>query len=280
MLLALPLLPGVVAAQHREGAATGAAAELRSATQARAAAAAAEDARYYERALALRRRILARASWAALDSAACNPGFLRLLTADTAAAKRDSAVSDVETLERIIVAGGIDGSLDTPAAHDLLRTVVAWEAAAARPAWDVQPGEVPRRAIAAALSGQFFNPQTKACESYPSSDTLVVVLPSGVTSFTPPKLPGVALTVVVGQEGLNRARDAFYAARGASAPSIFSYTRIRAAVVWRDFAVVAVNRPAEARAVVQLPQGAGGAAYIFHHAGGEWRLLAITRTWG
>ena len=61
---------------------------------------------------------------------------------------------------------------------------------------------------------------------------------------------------------------------------MFTYTKIWPVIVWRDFAVVTVNRPAEDKATVPLPRGAGGSTYIFHRAGSEWRLLVISRTWG
>jgi hypothetical protein len=107
----------------------------------------------------------------------------------------------------------------------------------------------------------------------------VVVLPQA-SDYPAPRFAGPVVRIVFGEEGLNRLRDAFFAAHGQDPSSVLTYTRISAAVVWRDFAVVAVNRRAEGRGVVTLANAGGGAAYIFHRVGAEWRLLTITRTWG
>lgn len=238
-----------------------------------------EDDRYYQRALDLRQRILSRATWSDFADSTCNSGAHRIFSSDSSPEQFTRAQQDVRTLERIIVARGVDNPLDTPAGHELLRLVIAWEAAAERPRWDVPSGHEPRTAIATGLSGRFKNPETGKCEVYVAFDTLTVVLPDSVPGFAPPKLPETVVVPLVGEGGLNSARDAFYA-RTVGAPSeIFHYVRISAAVLWRDFAMIAVNRPAEARATVQLPQGAGGAAYLFHRVGNEWRLLTISRTW-
>jgi hypothetical protein len=107
-----------------------------------------------------------------------------------------------------------------------------------------------------------------------------VVIPE-VPNFRAPDVPGVRLSLYMGEAGLKQAREAFFAKQGASDPnSLFSYTRVRAAVVWRDYAVVAVNRPAESRGIQTLSTGGGGASYIFHRVGDEWRLLTIVRSWG
>lgn len=239
----------------------------------------AEEARYYERANRLRERVLERASWMESESLTCDSGILRLFSTDSVSAARDSVTRDVNLLERLIIARGIDNALDEPREHELLRTVLAWEADVKRPNWDVQRKSATRMAIAAGLSGKFLNPETRKCESFAPLDTVYAVLP-GITNFAPPKVSGVTLILGYGEDGLNRMRDGFYARTGNSPNSVLNYVRVRAAVVWRDFAVVAVNRPVESRGAVALPQGRGGAAYIFHHVNGEWRLLTITRTWG
>ncbi|MEJ7809614.1 MAG: hypothetical protein WKG32_04270 [Gemmatimonadaceae bacterium] len=237
-----------------------------------------EDARYYRRAAALRDRLLARASWADFDSAACSAGSLRVYAGDSATAAKEAGQAEMDELERVILVRGVENSLNTPAAHDLLRTVIAWEVGAERPRWDVRGGETPREAMGAGLTGTFLNPATGKCESYVTGDTAFVLLPP-LVRFTPPRVRGVALTLEMGEEGLNRMRDAFYARGGANANASLTYVRVRAAVVWREFGVIAVNRPVEANGVVQSSRGAGGAAYIFRRVGTEWRLLAITRSW-
>ncbi len=238
----------------------------------------AEEARYHERAMLLRDRIIDAAEWNDFDQAACNPGSLRVFARDTAKATGEKVLDDIETLERIIIARGVDSSLDTPSARAVIRMVVAWEAASIRPRWDGKAGEAPHHAIATGLSGEFLNPETKKCESYIPYDSVTVVIPEA-TGFSMPKLKGTVVNLFVGEAGLHKSRDQFYAANRSAAEAIFNYIRLRAVVVWRDFAVIGVNRPAESKGVRELPKGAGGAAYIFHRVGDEWRLLTITRTW-
>ncbi len=238
----------------------------------------AEDERYYKRALRLRDRILDHATWMESDSLECDPGALRIFSTDSASAARDSVAYDVNLLERLIIVRGVGNSLDTPRAHDLFRTVLVWEADAARPSWDVKKDGTSRKAIAAGLSGKFMNPETRKCESLAPFDTVYAVLPI-LTGFTIPQRSNVSFVPAYGEEGLNRMRDAFFAKTRDGPASVLNYVRVRAAVVWRDFAVVAVNRPVESRGAVSIPQSAGGAAYIFRYVKGEWRLLTITRTW-
>lgn len=240
----------------------------------------AEEARYRERAMKLRDRIIAAAEWNDFDQAACNPGSLRVFARDTANRTGEKVLDDIEALERIIIARGVDSSLDTRRARALIRTVVGWEAASIRPRWDTRSGEAPRNAIATGLSGEFLNPATKKCESYVPYDSVTIVLPE-VTGLSMPPVKGGGTTIrlLVGEAGLHKGRDDFYAANRSATEAIFNYIRLRAVVVWRDFAVVGVNRPAENKGVRELPKGAGGAAYIFHRVGEEWRLLTITRTW-
>jgi hypothetical protein len=240
---------------------------------------AAEEARYVERARSLRDRIISQTTWADLNQGPCPSGFLRTFAPDSGRDSNDSVTRDIERLERIIIARGVDSTLNSPAAHNLFRTVIGWEVAGIQPKWDVKQGEKPRVAIAAGLTGQFKHPETGKCESYVAFDSATVILPDGV-SIVLPKYKSVVVKVLVGEAGLRKGRDEFYAMAGHDVKSIFTYVRIRAAVVWKEFAVIAVNRPAEQRGIMELPRGAGGAAYIFHRVGGEWRLLTITRTWG
>ena len=228
---------------------------------------------------ARRDSILRNTSWVDFEGDACNPGALRTFTKDTTAEETRKTEVTVEALERLIIARGVDNSLDTPLGHELLRLVIAWESALGRPRWDVLPGVQTRSAIAAGLSGEYKNPETGKCEAFVPFDTMNIVIPN-VPNFVAPRHPKVVVSVFKGDSGLTRLRDQYYASHANVPNAVLVYTRVRAAVVWNNYAVVAVNRPAEARAVMQLPQGAGGASYIFHRAAGEWRLLVIARTWG
>ena len=244
------------------------------------AGAAGEEARAHALADSLRGRILATAAFTEFPGDSCNPGTLRTFPRDTTQAARAGTEAIVERLERLVIVQGVETPLDSPAAHDLLRTVVLWEAGGPRPRWDVARRGEDRRAIAPGLVGEFRNPTTGKCESYVASDTATVVIPE-VPNFRVPTVPGVRLSLYMGEAGLKQARDAFFVKQGASdSTSLFTYTRVRAAVVWGDYAVVAVNRPAESRGIQALPAGGGGASYIFHRVGDEWRLLTIARTWG
>ena len=239
----------------------------------------AEELRYLARADSLRESLLHRATWTDLG-ARCNPGDLRSL-GDSTADGRVATDSTVERLERVIIARGVDASLDTPAGRDLLRTVVLWEAAGPRPRWDTASPKEKRYAIATGLTGQYEDPQTKRCVSYTSDDSVVVVVPT-VTGLAAPRAKG-AMRVslyVGGDSAVNRARDAFYAAEGHTSNSVFTYTKLAPVVLWRDWALVVVNRPAEANGVAALGKGTGGAVYVLHRVAGEWRLLLISRSWG
>jgi hypothetical protein len=267
------LVPSTTHAQATRPRATSPSASTTSAS----APSAAEEASYAARAERLRARILAASSWTDLGGDSCSVGMLRTFPTDGESSSH--ALDAVAELERIIVARGIDNPIDTPAGHALMRTVAAWEAFAERPRWDVAAGQTAPRAIAAGLGGGFRNPTTRKCETYLPGDTATIVLPP-LTNFTPPRTEGVRLTLYYGEPGVRRARDLFHgtvAQRDSGA--VFSYTRVRAAVLWRDYAVVAVNRPAEVAGVLTLSKGLGGGTYIFRRVGDEWRLLVIVRTW-
>lgn len=238
----------------------------------------ADEANALRRASARRDSILMGSAWTDFEGDACNPGSLRTFTDSTreGTAKMER---QVEALERIIVAYGVGNEVDNAAGHSLLRTMIAWESAATRPKWDVPKGAPVKEAIAAGLSGEFKNPETGKCEAYVPFDTINIVIPV-LPKFRPPTLPNVHVSVFQGDSGVARLRDAYYAANANVPNAVLLYTRVRALTVWNDYAVVAVNRPAEQRAVLALPQGGGGASYIFHREAGEWRLLVIARTWG
>lgn len=240
----------------------------------------AEEAARHARANALRARILAATTWENPGQGApCDPGALRTFSADSgrAYAQVDSAIRE---LERTIIAFGIEAPIDVPAGHALLRSVLAWEAGAERPRWDVGAGQTPLRTMPAGLTGEFFNETTKRCEPLAAMDTVTMIIPV-MPNFTPPKsLRSARAAVFQGDSGLAQARDRFFAARGSDTSAVFLYTSVKALVLWQDYAVVAVNRPAERQAAVQLQKGVGGATYLFRREKNEWRLLVIARTWG
>ena len=238
----------------------------------------ADEANALRRANAQRDSILAASSWTDFEGDACNPGALRTFN-DTTAAGGRKMEGHVETLERIIVAYGVDRDIDTPDAHALMRTIMGWESATSRPKWDVPAGAPTKVAIAAGLSGEFKNPETGKCEAYIPFDTMNFVIPI-MPKFTAPKIPKVTIGVFQGDSGVARLRDAYYAANASLPNAVLIYTKVRALSIWRDYAVVSVNRPAEEKGVLQLQKGGGGATYIFHRVDGEWRLLVIARTWG
>ncbi len=237
--------------------------------------AAAEEAQYRQRADSLRRVILEHAEWVDLGADSCNPGTFRSYRADstdTLVVKRS-----LEQLERAIVTSGVELPLTARVSHDLLRTVIAWEADLERPMWDVLGSEAPRRTMSPALGGEFLNAKTGTCDRFVPLEGQTFVIPD-VGSFDTPRDWRGKAEVVVGEEGLKGARDRFFATHTEADP-IFTYTRVAPVVVWADYAVVTVNRPAELRGVRLLPTGAGGATFIFHRARDEWRLLAIVRAW-
>ena len=240
---------------------------------------AAEEAARWARANALRERILAATVWENPGKGApCDPGVLRTFPADSGKGyvQIDSAIRE---LERTIVAFGIEEPIDVPTGHALLRSVLTWEAGAERPRWDVPAGETPHRTMPAGLTGDFFNEVTKKCEVLAAVDTVTLIAPP-MTGFEPPKSLRTAQTAVFyGDSGLRQARDRFHAGHAQDTGAVFVYTAVKAFVLWRDYAVVAVNRPAEVQGVLQTGRGVGGATYIFHRVGNEWRLLVIARTW-
>ena len=236
---------------------------------------AAEEAQYRRRADSLRNVILRHAEWVDLGTDSCNPGAFRSFRPDGT----DTLVftRSLEKLERAIVVSGLELPLTERVSHDLLRTVIAWEADLERPMWDVPGNMEPRRAMAPALGGEFVNSVTGSCDRFVPLEGQTFVIPDAGTFNTPREWRG-KVQVVVGEEGLKGARDRFFATHTEADP-IFTYTWLAPVVVWADYALVTVNRPAELRGTQRLPTGAGGATYIFHRVGNDWRLLAIVRSW-
>lgn len=241
--------------------------------------AAGEDDRYFARANVLRARILEQASWADFGEGECRAGALRVFSTDSATAKNTDATDLIGQLERLVIARGVETPLDSEPVKELLATLIGWEAGITRPDWDVPAGQETREALAAGLTGEFLNPVTGKCELLSPMDTMRFVLPSGV-SAEPPTSRDIAVLVRSGSEGLNSFRDDFFAQAGHQPNAALVYTNVITLVPWRGYAVVAVNRPAELRGAVLQKKTAGGAVYLFHRVNGEWRLLAIPRTWG
>ena len=240
-----------------------------------AGAVAPEEAQYRRRADSLRRVILEQAEWVDLGADSCNPGTFRSFRRDSTDTLR--ATRSLEHLERAIVVSGVELPLTERVSHDLVRTVIAWEADLERPMWDVPGNESPRRTMSPALGGEFLNTATGACDRYVALEGQTFVIPDVGPFETPRGWEGKA-QVVVGEEGLKGARERFFTTHTDADP-IFTYTRLAPVVVWADYALVTVNRPAELRGIRLLPTGAGGATYLFHRVRNQWRLLAIVRAW-
>lgn len=225
----------------------------------------------------LRTVVLKSARFVHLDSTQCNPGVLRTFPDSARAAGAGDPIDAVTRLERLVISEGVEEPIDNARGHALLRGVVGWEAGMVRPNWDVATGRT-FGAIAAGMSGSFYNPDTKQCESFVPDEPQYVVLPP-LTNFTMPRPPKRELTIGFGAEGLADVRNKFYSAHPTDTASVLTYAHVVATVLWRDYAVVAVNRPAEQMGAVKLRQGVGGTTYLFHFVAGEWRLLAIVRSW-
>lgn len=243
----------------------------------RPAALAAPDSAAVARADSLRAVVLRAARFVHLDSTQCRQGVLRTFP-DSARSPGTDPTAALARLERLIVVEGVDLPIDTPRGHALLRAVAGWETGMSRPVWDVTGTEPSPQAIAAGMSGEFFNPDTKRCESFVPDEPQYVVLPA-LKNFTMPRPPKVELTIGFGAKGLDEVRDKFFAAHRTDSTAVLTYAHVIATVLWHDYAVVAVNRPAEQMGAMKLRQGAGGATYLFHFVDGAWRLLAIARTW-
>ncbi len=226
----------------------------------------------------LRVAILSAARFVHLDTTQCNQGVLRTFPDSARAPGAPSAANALARLERLVIAEGVENPIDTPSGHALLRGVVGWEVGMARPNWDVEDGAPTYRSIATGLAGEFWNPDSKMCESFVPEEPHYVLLPP-LTDFTMPRPPRTELTIGFGEAGRRDLRNRFFASHRGDSTAVLTYAHVIATVLWRDYAVVAVNRPAEQMGALQLRQGAGGSTYLFHLANGEWRLLAIMRTW-
>ena len=243
-----------------------------------AVAPSAEEQRYVTRASELRDLILTRSSWQELGEG-CNPGVLRAFM-DTTAGGMATLDTLVRQLERIVVARGVGEPIDTPAGRDLLRVVALWEAAGPRPRWDATDG-VDRRAVATGLTGQVMNPESGKCESYVDSDSVIIILPEGISLGRIAAKGAMTITAYTGDSSIAQARNAYFAHPGRDRGETFGYTRVGPVVLWREWGLVAVNRPLEILNGAQLDtvSAGGGATYLFRRVRNEWRLFLIVRTW-
>ena len=230
------------------------------------------------RADSLRVAILSAARFVQLDASLCQQGALRTFPDSARAPGSASATELLARLERLVIAEGVEEPIQTPRGFALLRGVIAWETGADRPLWDVPEGAATLPAIAAGLSGEYWNPDAKRCEPFVPDEPQYVLLPE-LDGFTMPRPRRTPLTIGFGERGLYDLRDKFFSSHRGDSTAVMTYTHVIATVLWRDYAVVAVNRPAEQMGAMALRRSAGGATYLFHFADGEWRLLAIVRTW-
>jgi hypothetical protein len=239
----------------------------------------ADDQFYYNRVMAHRAALLQRAEWAELGDR-CTPGALRVFPRDTTASQRDSIQRLVERIEQTVISRGVGARLDTPEARSLLRTVVGWEAGIDRPFWDVDT-KTSRAAIATGLTGDVPDPRGPGCLPSPlAADTVTFVLP-GFATMDFPRAPRPRVKAYFGPESQKRARDEFFSAVGAKNPETeLSYILIAPVVIWRDLALVGVDRPREKGGVEIGSASNGGAVYLMRKFGTQWRLLAVVRSWG
>ncbi|HYW49168.1 MAG TPA: hypothetical protein VE861_01110 [Gemmatimonadaceae bacterium] len=210
----------------------------------------------------------------------CNEGWLRGFPRDSTDAMREATADLVDKFEKLIQAYAVDTPLDTPEGHELLRTVLLWETGRERPRWDVWSGKPGREAIAAGLTEQVSDAATGRCRVNARGDTAAYVLPP-VSGLTLPVQRGMRTTLVFGDRGLSAMRARFWASKAVQdSTAIMAYTRVSAAMLWKEYAVVTVHRPMELRDGSALPKSNGGGTYIFHRVGNAWLLLVIARSWG
>ncbi len=240
---------------------------------------AADEKRYFDWVMRDRTMYLKRAAWAELGDR-CNPGDLRVFPGETQRAQQDSLQHLVEHMESTVIGRGVGAKLDTPEARALLRVIVGWEAGIDRPRWDADDKK-PHMAIAAGLTGEVPDPRSDKCLPSPLlTDTVTFVVP-GFTSMEFPKAPTPRVKAYFGPQGQQHARDEFFVARGRADPQAeLTYIVVAPMVIWRGWALVAVDRPREKGGVEIGGASNGGATYLLRRVGGEWRLLSIVRSWG
>jgi hypothetical protein len=209
----------------------------------------------------------------------CNQGWLRAFPRDSTDGMREATAELVDKLEKLIQAYAVDAPLDSPEGHQLIRTVLRWETGIERPRWDVYSGKANREAIAAGLTEQISDASGR-CRVNARGDTATYVLPS-LTGFSVQGPRGLESRLVYGERGLSALRTRYWAPRPLSdSGAIMAYTRVSAAMLWKEYAVVTVHRPMEHRDADALSVSNGGGTYIFHRDGTSWLLLVIARSWG
>ena len=227
-----------------------------------------------------REHLLRAADFTDIGQDRCNEGWLRAFPRDSTDAMREATAELVDKLEKLIQAYAVDAPLDTPEGHQLLRTVLLWETGRERPRWDVWSGKANREAIAAGLTEQVTEVSTGRCLVNARGDTAAYVLPT-VTAFALPAVRGAETKLVLGDRGLSALRSKYWAAKHpGDSSAVMAYTRVSAAMLWKEYAVVTVHRPIERRDASALPYSNGGGTYIFHRVGNTWLLLVIARSWG
>ena len=210
----------------------------------------------------------------------CNDGWLRAFPRDNTAVMREATADLVDKFEKLIQAYAVDTPLDSPDGRELLRTVLNWETGRERPKWDVWSGKAGREAIAAGLTEQFTDAKTGRCMVNARGDTASYVLPL-VTGVSLPAMRGISTNLAFGDKGLDALRLRFWSAKAVHDTSaVLAYTRVSAAMLWKEYAVVTVHRPMEHRDGSALATSNGGGTYIFHRVGQSWLLLVIARSWG
>ncbi|MCC7055471.1 MAG: hypothetical protein IT355_19510 [Gemmatimonadaceae bacterium] len=210
----------------------------------------------------------------------CNDGWLRAFPRDSTDAMREATAELVDKLEKLIQAYAVDAPLDSPEGRELLRTVLRWETGRERPRWDVWNGKPGREAIAAGLTEQVTDVATGRCLVHARGDTASYVLPL-VTGVSLTAVRGVPVKLAFGDRGLTALRARYWAAKDVrDSSAIMAYTRVSAAMLWKEYAVVTVHRPKELRDGTALSTSNGGGTYIFHRVGNAWLLLVIARSWG
>jgi hypothetical protein len=210
----------------------------------------------------------------------CNDGWLRAFPRDSNDAMREATSELVDKLEKLIQEYAVDAPIDTREGHELLRTVLLWEMGRERPRWDVWSGKPGREAIATGLTEQIADPATGRCIVTTRGDTAAYVLPV-LTGFTLPTARGAESKLALGDRGLAALRSRFWLGRDVQDSSaVLAYTRVSAAMLWKEYAVVTVHRPMERRDGEALATSNGGGTYIFHRVGNAWLLLVIARSWG
>lgn len=210
----------------------------------------------------------------------CNDGWLRGFPRDSTDAMREATADLVDKFEKLIQAYAVDTPLDTPEGHQLLKTVLLWETGRERPRWDVWSGKPGREAIAAGLTEQVTDAATGRCLVNARGDTAAYVLPP-VSGLMLPAHRGRSTTLVFGDRGLTAMRTRYWSGMALQdSAAIMAYTRVSAAMLWKEYAVVTVHRPMEHRDGSALSTSNGGGTYIFHRVGNAWLLLVIARSWG